>query len=221
MMVRHPHLRTAGQIIRKPHSLLETGSFDVIRSLSMDSLPPELREQIFNSLLPLPDQGQLIALPSSTKSERNNIYNLRLTSKRTYQETFQAFMNLVQDVPTRCTEKSWENLAALIELPHVCKSMTRLALITSKLHLSREGQGDDCRHSWLREQLPAVLRSIIRKAPRLRSLVCTFEGTLVVGNLLGQETLQVSQTSWRRIHRRNMLLDQFHVSKRLFAHGKG
>jgi hypothetical protein len=77
----------------------------------------------------------------------------------------------VQDVPTRCRENSRENLVALLELPHVCNSTTRLAIESSR-SLTRDGIWD---HHWLDLQLPVVLVSIIQKAPRLLSLVYTFE----------------------------------------------
>jgi hypothetical protein len=183
----------------------------------MDSLPLELCEQIFSNLIPLPDPKQLVALPSSTKSGRSDIYNLRLTSKRIYQGAFQSFVSLVQDVPTQCTEESWEKFGKLIELPNICNSMTRLALSISKLRIlsSRESlKGNpqtDSHVTWLKEQLPVVLVSIVRKAPRLRSLVYTLNGLLIHGNEEREEELGSRR---ERVSRPGsaMELDPFHVS---------
>jgi hypothetical protein len=183
----------------------------------MDSLPLELFEQIFSNLLPLPDPKQLVALPCSTKSGRSDIYNLRLTSKRTCQGAFQSFVSLVQDVPTQCTEESWENFGKLVELPNVCNSMTCLALSVSKLrilssHESLKGNTQTDSHvTWLEEQLLVVLVSIVRRAPRLRSLIYTLNGLWTHGNEKREEVVGSRRGSVLRPDS-DMELDPFHVS---------
>jgi hypothetical protein len=145
----------------------------------MDTLPLELREQIFGYLLSRQDLEQVVMLPVSTKFERIDIYNLRLTSKRMCEGAAQTFASIVQDVPTECREESLNNLAALLDLPDVCKVMTCLALNTCKMSPPKDVvDGDtliDLRALWLQEKLSIALVTIIRKAPQLRSLACTYE----------------------------------------------
>jgi hypothetical protein len=146
----------------------------------MDALPLELREQIFGHLLSRQNLEKLVALPVSTYAERNDIYNLRLTSKRICEGATPSFVSIVQDVPTDCKEESLKNLAALVELPEVCSTMTCLTLNACMLFL--QGSHIDCnteidlRATWLQEKLHTALVSIIQKAPRLHSMVCIPEG---------------------------------------------
>jgi hypothetical protein len=146
----------------------------------MDFLPLELREQIFSHLLSRQNLEKLVALLVSTKSERTDIYNLRLTSKRIYEGTLQSFVNIVQDIPTDCKEESLNNLAALVGLPEVCSTMTCLALNTCMLFFLGSQVGCnaeiDLRATWLQGKLHTALVSIIQKAPRLQSVVCILEG---------------------------------------------
>jgi hypothetical protein len=144
----------------------------------MDQLPLELYEHIFSYLLSQKHREQLVALPVSTKSERTDIYNLRLTSRRICMGASQLLLNILQDVATQCKENSFRHLAALVDIPTIASNMTCLTLRTEES--SRECDSDslvddfsviDRRIAWMQEDLHSSLVSIIQKAPRIRHLI--------------------------------------------------
>jgi hypothetical protein len=144
----------------------------------MDQLPLELYEHIFSYLLSQKHREQLVALPVSTKSERTDIYNLRLTSRRICMGASQLLLNILQDVATQCKENSFRHLAALVDIPTIASNMTCLTLRTEES--SRECVSDslvddfsviDRRIAWMQEDLHSSLVSIIQKAPRIRHLI--------------------------------------------------
>jgi hypothetical protein len=145
----------------------------------MEALPLELQEQIFAYLLSRKDLKWVIKLPVSTLSERTDVYNLRLTSRRIHTGVSQSFVRIIQDVPTECREKSLKHLAALIELPAISSNLTCLTLNTCKLFNIKGTIEDDAemnhRASWLKERLEAELVAIIHKVPRIQHLVCVVE----------------------------------------------
>lgn len=80
----------------------------------MENLPLELHQQIFAHLLPRKDRKEAITLPVSTKAERSDVYNLRLTNRQISARGSWSFVDIIEDVPTECQEKHLGNLAALV-----------------------------------------------------------------------------------------------------------
>jgi hypothetical protein len=90
-------------------------------ALIMEALSLNLQEQIFAYLLSRQGPGHLVSLPVSTLLERTNIDNVELTSRLLRTTTLQSLVRILEDVPTECSEESFdEDLATLVELPHVC-----------------------------------------------------------------------------------------------------
>lgn len=143
----------------------------------METLPLELREQIFAHLLSRKDRKEIITLPVSIPSERNDVYNLRMTSRRISAGGSQAFVDIIEDVLTKCEEESLGNLAALVALPGVSNTLTCLSLSTRKTFFARDitTVRDDSRKSWLQANLYNRLVVIMRQMPRLRHLVCLID----------------------------------------------
>lgn len=157
----------------------------------METLPIELQEQMFAHLIPHQDLKELVTLPISSRPQRTDIYNLRLTSRRIHMGAWQSFAVIVQDVPSECREKSLKHMTALVELPNISNALTCLTLNTCKLFLTDKTEDEDdemkLRDTWLQENLCSELEAIIRKAPRLRQLVCVVEAIRGCSMIHGQE----------------------------------
>jgi hypothetical protein len=161
---------------------------------SMEALPLELREHITSLLLLGSPSAGTTARPLSYKLSRTAIYSLRLTSRRMNEGAQQAFIQIVEDIPTQCTEQSLQRLEALVALPNVGKHIIHLAFNTCKLYLvppnvpssdqmdafgqrkdfERQGLEDlkSLRSSWIKKAFGKQLARILRKTPRLRNLTC-------------------------------------------------
>jgi hypothetical protein len=153
---------------------------------SLEVLPLEIHESIFAYLLPHQHHKELPTLDHDYRYEkaRPDIYNVRLTSRRLRAAAFQAFVWILEDLPTKFQEKTLGNLAALLELPEISSRLTYLSLLPYHLftnetysynvyiiaHYSKAEFHARC--AWLRDTLPETLVATIRKAPRLRHLVC-------------------------------------------------
>jgi hypothetical protein len=147
----------------------------------MEALPLELRQHISAYLLPHHDRCQLVALPTTTSVERDSVYNLRLTCRRTHEGAWQVFSRIVEDVPTECREESLRNLEFLVALPGVSSNVTCLALNAYKLYDTRKQWREDLeqetfhRQLWLKQMLARQLRAIVGRAGRLCHLICVLE----------------------------------------------
>jgi hypothetical protein len=147
----------------------------------MEALPLELLHQIFASILSHQPLAQVTVLPVSTLPERNDIYNLRLASRRIRTAASQSFIQIVQDVPTECRQQSLVHLAALLKLEDIGSKLTCLTLNTCKLFVTDPSQDAiDLRRTWLKGKLYKELVAIICSAPRIHSLACVVEATLGV-----------------------------------------
>lgn len=149
---------------------------------AMDALPLELRQEIFSHLLPPIDRTALTTTPVISKTERTDVYSLRLVSRRMNSGTSHAFVKIVENVPTECREDSLGKLANLVALAHVGKHITCLTLNTCRLFITetiskrtsveREVQE---RFQWFISSLTEQLVSILHETPRLRHLTCILE----------------------------------------------
>lgn len=147
----------------------------------METLPLELREEICSYLLHHIDRTAIVAVPASSKAERDDIYSLRLTSKRINTGASQAFVQIVGDIPTECTEESLNSLLRLVELTVVGKTVTCLTFHACKLHITEKKTLKELnvhcyqREKWVRFNLCSKLSAILRSTPRLRHLTCILE----------------------------------------------
>ena len=149
----------------------------------MDALPIELLEEIISSLLPCIDETRVVSVPVSSKTERADIYNLRLTSRRINAGASQAFLKLIGDVPTECREQSMRNLESLVRLAHVGNRMTCLTFNTCVLFITDEHSIEqinkeyDDRYLWIIHTFRNAILAILRKTLRLRHIICLYEAT--------------------------------------------
>jgi hypothetical protein len=148
----------------------------------MDQLPLELYEHIFSYLLSQKHREQLVALPVSTKSERTDVYNLRLTSRRVCMGASHLLSDILQDVPTQCKEDSLIKLAALVEIPTVSRTLTCLTLKSEGFshQWNSDSLADDFSDinrqlAWVQENLHSGLAAIIQKASRIRHIIYVLE----------------------------------------------
>ncbi|KAF1934754.1 hypothetical protein EJ02DRAFT_167255 [Clathrospora elynae] len=166
----------------------------------METLPLELREQITSFLLPRANRKAITAAPFSSKAERTDIYNLRLTSHRINAGASQAFLKVIGDVPTKCTKSSLHSLANLVALEDVGKHITTLAFNTCALFLGEKKRYlNDIRFSaferslWITTTLGDELVKILRKTPRLRHLTyLRQEPEVRYHRVFGRESLDIA-----------------------------
>lgn len=152
----------------------------------MESLPLEVLQHVCSYVLPpLPapdDPDGLCAsvLPTYKKSDRENIYNLRLTSKAINLGFENAFVKIVGDKETRCTTEEFQMLFGLVSLPFTGKHITRLALRSFKMwsfecewrNLQDFFNFAKDHKLWTQHGLCEVLLAIMSKTPKLRHLRC-------------------------------------------------
>ncbi|KAF1844081.1 uncharacterized protein K460DRAFT_419042 [Cucurbitaria berberidis CBS 394.84] len=149
----------------------------------METLPLELREEIFLYLLPRICRTQVVSVPVSSKAERTDIYNLRLTSRRVNTGASQAFLAVIGDIPTGCREQSVQNLTNLVGLADVGNHITCLAFNTCKLYITEKQTlrqiNQTCydRCQWIAKSFCSEVLAILRKTSRLRHLICLPEAT--------------------------------------------
>lgn len=146
----------------------------------MDAIPLELHEQIFEYLVPLYDLKEITTLPTYTKEQRRDIYNIRLTNRRLRTHSTLHFVRIVQDVPTGCTNNSMQKLASLVTMPGVGEKMTCLSLNDfAQVIVQREKEDGDWEFrvvpEWIRESLPEILRNVVSGMPLLHHLVCIMD----------------------------------------------
>lgn len=165
----------------------------------MEALPLELQEHIFSYLLPYIDYATITAVPVSSDAERLAVYNLRLTSRIINAGATNAFVQVIEDVPTRCTQEGLQNLAELTELPGLSQKITRLAFNTSKLYIGRSHEEQtldyvrlmsSVRDAWLKVGFQEDLSTILQRVPRFEHLVCL--PSLISG-------VAVEKFGWRRM----------------------
>ncbi|KAH7095567.1 hypothetical protein FB567DRAFT_33336 [Paraphoma chrysanthemicola] len=143
----------------------------------MEALPLELRQHIFASLLPHHERSELTVLPTTSTVERHDIYNLRLTSRRSYEGAWPVFTRIIEDVPTECKEESFLNLEALVDMADVSSHLTCLSINTCVLFLTGDQSKQTIqekilkRKAWLRLAFEQRLSAVIGKAARLRHAV--------------------------------------------------
>jgi hypothetical protein len=99
----------------------------------MLSLPLELQQQIIAELLPPKSLKQVVKVPNSRDKERNDVYNVRLICECLRAAASQAFIWVLEDVPTQCREGVLHNLASLLELPDISSKFTCLTLNAYRL----------------------------------------------------------------------------------------
>ncbi|KAF2023895.1 hypothetical protein EK21DRAFT_94546 [Setomelanomma holmii] len=146
----------------------------------MEKLPLELRQHIFAYLLPRYDSKLLTTVPTSTRDERNSVYHLRLTSRRTCEGASQVFTRIVADIPTECATPGLRRLEQLVQRPLVTNNLTCL---TFRAYWPPES-GKDMMEQMENfgkvgspEEMTKQLHLIFQKAPRLRHLICTLDKT--------------------------------------------
>ena len=158
---------------------------------TMEFLPLELHEQIFAYLLaPRRDWTNIVAVPVSARTDRTDIYNLRLTSRRVNIAALQSFAQIVGDVPTECREESVRRLTNLIALEEVSKTITNLTFNTCKLVITQKQTltqlNTKCyqHDEWIIYTFRDEVLAILRKTPQLRHMVCFLEamrGSRILG----------------------------------------
>lgn len=143
----------------------------------MDALPLELYEQIFEYLVPVYDVREIVTLPTYTKEQRQDIYNIRLTSRWLQRHSTLHFTRVIQDVPTGCMNLGMQKLASLAKTPGVGEKMTCLSLNGFAQVIVHKKSEDGDRQfrvvpEWLRESFPEILRKVLSDMPLIRDLVC-------------------------------------------------
>ncbi|PVH92344.1 hypothetical protein DM02DRAFT_281659 [Periconia macrospinosa] len=149
----------------------------------METLPIELGEMICSWLMPGFDNTEATKASVSSKSERVDIYHLRLTnvSRSLNVGASMAFVKIVQDIPTNCEERSLLRLSDLVALPHVGKHITCLTFNTSKLFLKQNVSEGELRHlimtrhKWIMTHLRQALVLVLRRIPWLCCLRTVLE----------------------------------------------
>ncbi len=162
----------------------------------MEHLPLELHEQIFAYLLaPRRDWTNILAAPLSARTERADIYNLRLTCRRIKRAATQPFVQIVGDIPTKCTRECFRTLMNLIELDDVNKNITFLTFDTCKLLIIEKQTLSQLnikcmrQQGWTTRELHDEACSIFQKIPRLRHMIYFLEamrGSKTLGFTTGQ-----------------------------------
>jgi hypothetical protein len=145
----------------------------------MQALPSELQLQIFAYLLPAQDLRDLVAVPISGKSQRADIYNVRLTCRLLRNLVSSFFVRIIEDVPTECIEASMQRLASLVALPEIGEQLKCLTINNCKIFISDERKPTflevNARDEWLRSTFRHMFLDIASKIPNVRHLVYSVE----------------------------------------------
>ena len=186
---------------------------------SLETLPLEIHEQIFAYLVPRQRHKNLACLDPDywNEKERPDIYNVRLTCRRLRTAALQTFVWILEDLPTKCQEKTLRNLAALLESPEISSRLTYLTLSPYQLftgdnyctpfsvYVDSHRDEFHARCAWLRDTLSETLGAIIRLAPKIRHLVCLIVTISLTFNDEGEEDTYVGSVF-------SEVIDPMHVS---------
>jgi hypothetical protein len=132
----------------------------------MEQLPLELQQEICSWLLPLTSLTTTQA-PISSKLERINVYHFRLVCRSLRSGASAAFVKIVGDIPTKCTDQSLFRLKSLVLLPQIGKDITHLTFNTCKLSFEKSTSKETFqwlkskRRQWIRRHLRASLATIL------------------------------------------------------------
>jgi hypothetical protein len=151
----------------------------------MEALPLELREHISSFVFPRISQtGAVADVPVSYQASKIDVYNLRLTSHRMNEGAQKAFVRMIEDVPTQCTEQSLLKLGRAIALvgghniTHLTFNMCKLyaeETSTPRLNMQRIFEEAHKRTAWIRGALQGAVAHIFGEASRLKHLTLVSE----------------------------------------------
>lgn len=156
-MARNP-LRALRKLIRTKRGLT--------KRRTLISLPVELIQMIGMKLIDHSTYEHL-AIPQSTPDGRTAVYNTRL-SCRYLRDAFETvFMEIIYDLPYRCTEESLGRLIQLLQVPEVSKKFRQLTIVGADI-VSVEAK--ERQTAWMEQNLKNTFRTILNLLPHLTSI---------------------------------------------------
>ncbi|KAH8636920.1 hypothetical protein IG631_08755 [Alternaria alternata] len=142
---------------------------------TLTDLPVELIELIGMKLIDHPTYEQL-AIPQSTSEGRQAIYNTRSSCRFLYNAFMNIFIEIVQDMPYRCTEEGFRPLIRLLQVPDVSKNIRQLTVGGARiLNLEEEEK----QAAWIEGDLTNTLKTMLNLLPHVASIRCVPMNTYV------------------------------------------
>jgi hypothetical protein len=138
------------------------------KSRTLIDLPVELIETIGLKLIDHPTHERL-AIPQSTPDGRQAVYNTRLSCRCLRDAFVNVFMEIIHDMPYRCTEEGFHRLVQLSQVPEISNNFRQLTIGGADI-VSLEVQKRQW--AWIEQDLTNTLRTILSLLPHLTSIRC-------------------------------------------------